>query len=182
MAIDRSIFRCCRILDISVHPGYPTEPTGRHQLLPRKYLSGYHQPKRFQFPPCRTTPILSTKLRSMGECTLVPELGHQSYLCSACDTSAAMGTKIPKVNSVALQSTQASPDPCVLFRRRRETSPSVGGRDITDASPHFSVPVLLWPSRLSIERQSHYLQAGAVMGQRLRGSVRMRHIDANHSS
>jgi hypothetical protein len=33
--IDRSIFRCRRIVNLSVHPGPSTEPTGHLQLLPR---------------------------------------------------------------------------------------------------------------------------------------------------
>jgi hypothetical protein len=45
MAIDRFILRCRCILDLTVYPRHSTEPTGHHQLLPRKYLSGYHQPK-----------------------------------------------------------------------------------------------------------------------------------------
>ena len=39
--IDRSILRCRRIVDLSFDPGYSTEPTGHHQLLPREHLSGY---------------------------------------------------------------------------------------------------------------------------------------------
>ena len=38
---DRSILSCCRIVDLSVHSGPSTEPTGRLQFLPRQYLSGY---------------------------------------------------------------------------------------------------------------------------------------------
>jgi hypothetical protein len=45
MVVDWSILRCCRILDLGVDSGYPREPTGHLQFLPRKYLSGYRGPK-----------------------------------------------------------------------------------------------------------------------------------------
>ena len=37
--IDWFILRCCRILDLRVHSGHPTEPTGHLQLLPCQYIS-----------------------------------------------------------------------------------------------------------------------------------------------
>jgi hypothetical protein len=40
LAIDRSILRCCCIVDLSVDSGPSTEPTGHLQFLPCKYLSG----------------------------------------------------------------------------------------------------------------------------------------------
>ena len=79
MIIDRSILRCCRNVDLSVHSGYPTESTGHFQLLPCQYLSGYDQPQylqHFDFPSSFPTPVLSTKPRSLGERTLVHELGN----------------------------------------------------------------------------------------------------------
>jgi hypothetical protein len=35
LATDRSILRCCRVVDLSVHSGPPAESTGHLQLLPR---------------------------------------------------------------------------------------------------------------------------------------------------
>ena len=37
--IDWFILRCCRFLDLRVHSGHPTEPTGHLQLLPCQYIS-----------------------------------------------------------------------------------------------------------------------------------------------
>ena len=39
MAIDWSILRCRRNVDICIDSGYTTEPTGYFQLLPREHLS-----------------------------------------------------------------------------------------------------------------------------------------------
>ena len=67
--IDRSILRCCRIVDLSVHSGPPAEPTGHLQLLSCEYLSGYDQPKCLQHlesTSCFSTPIFTFKLRSVG--------------------------------------------------------------------------------------------------------------------
>ena len=179
VAIDWSILCCCCNLDLSVNSRYPTEPTGYLKFLPRKYLSRYHQPKSLQFSPCFPSSFLSSKLCNLGECTLVLELGHQSHLCFTCDLPATMGTKVHQGHFVALQSPQASTDSCVLFRRCRETSPTVGGRNIADTYPHFPVPVLRRPCHLSMERQSHVFQGGVVMGRDLLDSVRMDHIYAN---
>ena len=61
-------------------------------------------------------------------------------------------------------------------------SPSVGGRNIANASPHFPIPVLRRPRCLPIERQYYDFQACVVVGRHLHGSIRMRHIDAKLSS
>src|SRR6266702_7476245 len=116
--IDRSILCCCCIIDLGDDSGHSTESTGHLQLLSRKYLSDCFQPESVQhFPPFFSTPILSTNVCCLGQFTLVLELGDQSYLCSARDFAAAMGTKIPQGHSATIQSTQASADPCILFRR-----------------------------------------------------------------
>jgi hypothetical protein len=39
--LDRFILCCCRVLDLSVHPGHSIKPAGHLQLLPRKHLSSY---------------------------------------------------------------------------------------------------------------------------------------------
>ena len=179
VVIDGSILSCCCNLDLCVNSRYPTEPTGYLKFLSRKYLSGHYQPKYPEFSSCFSTTILSTQLRNLGECTLVLELGHQSYLRLARDLPATMGSKIPLGHFDALQSPQASKDSCVFFRRRREASPSLDGRNIAYTSPHFLVPVLRRPRRVSMERQSHVFQAGVVMGLHLLDSVRMHHIYTN---
>jgi hypothetical protein len=153
-AVDWSILRCCCIVNLSVDSGPPAKPTGHFQFLPCEYLSGYNQPKYtqyFEFSSCFPSPILSTKLCCLGQCALVLELGDQPNLRSACDLSIAMGAKIPQGHSLALQSTQASPNSCVLCRRCREVSPSVGGRNIAHASSHFPVPILRRPGCLFME-------------------------------
>ena len=106
-AVDWSIFRCCCIVDLCVDSGPSAKSTGYVQFLSRQHLSGYHQPKYTQcilFPPCLPSPILSTKLCCLGECTLVLKLGDQYYLCSTCNIATAVGAKIPQVHPVALQS------------------------------------------------------------------------------
>ena len=182
MVIDWSILCCCCIVNFSVDSGHPTEPTEHLQFLPREYLSGYDQSKCFEFPPYFPTPILSAKLRSLGQRALVLEFGDKTYLCSACNVAAAMGTKIPQGHSDALQSTQACTDPFVLCRRRRELSPSMGSRNIADACPHFPVPVLRRPGCVPIQCQYDDFQVTAVVGRRLHGPVWMYHIDAHLSS
>ena len=120
MAIDRFILCCCRIVNFSIDSGYSPEPTGHLQLLPREHISDSYRSRStqyFQFPSCFSTSILPTNLRSLGERTLVPELGNQSYMCSACDVAAAMGTKISQGHSVTLQSAQARSNSGVPFRR-----------------------------------------------------------------
>ena len=182
MVVDWSIFRCCRILDLSVDSGHSTKPTGHVQFLPRQYISGYDQPKCIRHSTHFPTPILSTKSCSLGECTVVHDLGYQPYLCPASDPSAAMGTKIPQSHAVTLQSTQASTDPFVLFRRRREVSPTLGSRNIAHASPHLPVPVLRRPRCVPMQCQYDGFQVGIVMGRRLHGSVWLHHADADLSS
>ena len=52
-------------------------------------------------------------------------------------------------------------------------------RNITHTSPHFPVPVLRRPCRVPIERPSHDLQIGVIMGRHLHDPLWMYHIDAN---
>ena len=127
--IDWFILCYCRFVDFCVNSGYSTESTGHLQLLPRTHLPGYCRSKSIQYfelPPRIPTPVFSTKVCSLGELALVLELGDQHYLCSTCDVATAMGTKIPQGHPDTLQSTQASSDPYVLFRRGGEESPSAG--------------------------------------------------------
>ena len=177
--IDGSILRCCCNIDLTINSRHPAEPTGHLKFLPRKYLSRYHQPKSLEISPCFSTSILSSKLRNLGEFTLVLELGDQSHLCFTCDLPTAMGSKIPQGHFVALQSRQESTDPCVLFRRCRKASPSEGGRNIALTSPHFPLPFLRRPRCVSMERKSHMFQGGVGRGLHLLDSVRMHHIYAN---
>ena len=184
MVIDRSILRCRRIPDLSVYSRHSTEPTGHLELLPSQYLSDHDQSKwiQFEFPPSLPSPILSTNVCRLGQLTLVLELGHQPYLCPPCNFTAAMGTTISQDHSVTLQSTQTGADPCVLFGRCREVSPSMDGRNIANTSPHFPFPVLCWPRCVPLQRQSHDLQVGVIVGRPLHSFLRMHHVHANNSS
>ena len=71
--IDWSILRCCRILDLGVHSGHPTKPTGHVQLLPCQHLSDYCRPKSGEyFCPSLPTSIYSSNICRLGERALVP--------------------------------------------------------------------------------------------------------------
>ena len=167
IVIDRFILCCCLIVTLDSDPGSSTEPTGHFQLLPCEHLSDSRRPQSNQylrFPPCFPTPIFPTDPRGLGERTLVPELGNQSYLCFACDISAAMGTKVSQGHPVALQSAQALTVSCLPCRRSRKTSPSVDSQSFAYTSPHFPLPVLRRSGCFPIEHQSHSFQIGAVVG------------------
>ena len=104
LVIDRSILRCCCIIDLHIDPRSSTEPPGHLELLPREYLSGNDQSEwtqRLEFPPFFPTAILSTEPRSLGKLTLVLEPRGQPYMRLACHVTAAMGTTISQDHSVA---------------------------------------------------------------------------------
>ena len=185
LVIDWSILRCCCIVDLHIDPGPSTEPSGHVQLLPSEYLSGHDQSEwaqRLDFPPFFPTTILSTKLRSVGKRTLVLEPRDQPYMCPPCDVTAAMGTTISQAHSVTLHSRQTSADPRVLFRRRREVPPAMGGRCLAHSSPHIPVSVLRRPCCLPLQRRSHDLRVGVIVGRPLRGAIRVHHLHADTSS
>ena len=117
IGIDGSILRCCCVVDYSFHSGTSTKSTGHLELLPCQYLSSYNQrrcTRHLEFPPYFPSPILSTRICSLGQCSLALEPGHQSYVCCARKFSAAMGAKIPRGHGATLWSTEASSGPCVL--------------------------------------------------------------------
>ena len=116
MAIDRFILCCSCIVALGVNSGYSTGPTGHIQLLPRQHISDSCRPKSIKylcFHSFFPAPIFTTKLRCLGERTLVFELGNQSDLCLARDLAPAMGAKISQGHSVTLCSAQAGTDSCV---------------------------------------------------------------------
>ena len=55
-------------------------------------------------------------------------------------------------------------------------------RSVAHASPHFPLPVLRRPCCVPLQRQSHDLQVGIIVGRPLRGSLRVLHLHANNSS
>ena len=160
MVIDWSILCCRRIVDLGVDSGYSTEPTRYFQFLPLEHLPDARRPewiKHFDFPPFFPTPLLSTKLRSVGKRTLVLKPRNQPYMRPPCNVTAAMGTTISQDHSVAIQPTQASTYPFFLCRRCREMSPAMDRRCLAHTSPHFSVPLLRWPCCFPLQRQCHDL-------------------------
>ncbi len=138
-AIDRFIFRSRGNIDLSIDPGYSTEPTGHLQLLPRKNISDCCQ--HFESPTCCPINVLSTKICCFGQPTLVHELDHQSYLCSTRDFATAVGAEIHQGHSATFQSTQASAGPCVFCRRSRDASPATGSSSIAYPATPFPVPL-----------------------------------------
>jgi hypothetical protein len=147
-SIDWSILCRCSIINLSFDSRHSAEPTRHLQFLPCEYIPDCLRRKSIQhfgLSPYFSTYILPTKLRSLGEFTLVLELDDQSYLCSTRYVTAAVGKKVSQGHSAALQFTQASTDTCVLRRRRRRISTSVGGRIVAYAAACFSIPILCWP-------------------------------------
>ena len=141
MVIDWSLlyFHCS--VDLSVNPKYSTEPAGRIQFLPRKYISGHTEPKWMRYFPHRfPAAILSTNARDLGQLALVLELNHQLYSCPPCDFLAPMGVAISQDHS-AKQSARARTYPCVLWRRRHKVSLAVDSWYLVHASHHFPPPV-----------------------------------------
>ena len=125
LIIDRFILRCCRVVDLGVDSGHSTEPTGHIQLLPCQYLWGYFRPKSVQylkFPPIFPTHILPTHLCRLGECPLVLEPGHQSYLCSTRNVATAVPEDISRL----------------LSRVTAHTSEHGSVRSLLEASTSFS--------------------------------------------
>ncbi len=115
LAIDWSILRCRRFVDLSVHSGHPTELARHFQLLSCEHLSDSRpQSIHFDSPPVFPTSVHSAKSRHLGQLALVPEFGDQYHLRATRDVVATVGTEIPQGHSTALQPTQESADPIIL--------------------------------------------------------------------
>ncbi len=71
-------------------------------------------PNRYNFSLPSSPPTFSppTYAVLVNERTLVLELGHQSYSCSACDLATAVGTEIQHGHSATSKCAHASPDSC----------------------------------------------------------------------
>ncbi|KAN0140622.1 hypothetical protein V8E53_001831 [Lactarius tabidus] len=110
------------------------------------------EPNRSNITTSLPTPIFSTYLCSLGERSLVHELGHQYYLCRTCDVVTAMSTKIPQGHQDTFEPTQGGSYPHILCRRCREESPPAGGGSIAHTDSCFPGPFLCWPSRVPIKR------------------------------
>ncbi len=116
LAIDRFILRCRCVVDLSVHPGHSAELTRHFQLLSRKYISDSRpQSIHFDFPPIFPASVHSAKSCHLGQLALVPEFGDQYHLRATRDIATTVGAKIPQGHSTALQPTQESAHPILLF-------------------------------------------------------------------
>ena len=92
------ILCCCRIVDLSVDSGYPTEPTGHLQLLPREHTVGpvirfRCDHMRFSHGPARKTHVSVCKIilaiidilsACLSTLTILSHVGHlsKSFLLS----------------------------------------------------------------------------------------------------
>ena len=55
-------------------------------------------------------------------------------------------------------------------------------RCFAHTSPHFPLLVFCWSRYIPLQRQFHDLQVGVIVGQPLRGFLRVHHMHANISS
>ena len=185
--VDRFIL-CCRCgIARSVNSRLETKSTGYLCILSRQYLSTSRRPEHISLvDPCHssyTTPILSTEIRYLGQFTMVPELGHQSYMCTSGDIVTAVGASIPHSHSTtALESTQASTNPFVLCRWCGEVSSSFGRRDVADIAARFPVPILLRPPCFLVQHKSYHLQCNCLLGRTFWRDIWMHRVAANLQS
>jgi hypothetical protein len=117
--VDWFILGFCRGIGRGLSPGPQAKFTGYLSILSREHLSTSRRPKRIScIYPCHSsyaTTLLSTEISSLGQLALVPQFGHESYICATGDIVTAVGASIHQNHSTTtVQSTQASTDPCVL--------------------------------------------------------------------
>ena len=55
------------------------------------------------------------------------------------------------------------------------------GRNVANPSPRFTFPVLRWPCCVPLQRESHDLQVGVIVGRRLHRFLRVLYVHANNS-
>ncbi|KAH9963398.1 hypothetical protein BGW80DRAFT_853503, partial [Lactifluus volemus] len=81
----RFILCCSCSIGRSVDPRLEAKFTRYLRILSRKDLSATRRPEHIScIHPCNsssTSPILSTDVCSLGQLAMVPELGHQPYMC-----------------------------------------------------------------------------------------------------
>jgi hypothetical protein len=183
---DRFILCRCSNISRRVRAGPQAKFPGHLSILPRKHLSN---PRRFEWlpghPPYTSQsvhPIFSTDLCRIGQLALVSQLGHQSHMCTFGDITAAMGTSVHEGHPDTIQSTQTSTDPGVLYRGRRETSPSLGSQRVAGIVTPLSFPVLRGSCCVPFRYQSHGFQGGDIMDWTLYRGVHMHHIHADVST
>ena len=139
--IDWLLFHCRRRIGHRFHPGPQTKCARLFHILSREHLSTSRRPTH-SFPPCEATTIPSTDIRHLGELTLVLEHGYQPNLRSLSNIVTSVGSSIHRCHSArTMQSTQASTDPCIFCRRRRNAARELGCR--SPADPATSRPLFL---------------------------------------
>jgi hypothetical protein len=179
---------CCRFgITRSVDPRLEAKLTRYLSILSHQDLSTSRRPEHIScIDPCHssyTTPILSTEIRNLGQFIMVPELGHQSYMCTSGDIVAVVGASIPhNYSTTALESTQASMNPFVLRSWSGEVSSSFGRRDVADIAARFPVPILLRPPCFLVPHQSHHIQYRCFVCRAFWRDIRIHRVPADLQS
>ena len=130
---DRSIFCCGRCTTCRVRPGPQAEFPRHLCILSCEYLSDSRQYKRHRtthihpFRYRRTSPILSSEIRCLGEFTLGFKLGDQPYMCSPCNIVTTMVTSIHQEHpAVTFQPRETSTNARIFCRWRGQDASPVG--------------------------------------------------------
>jgi hypothetical protein len=114
--LDWFILGCRRGIGCGLYPGSQAKFTGCFSILSPEHLSTPRRPKCIScIYPCHSsyaTIVLSTEISSLGQLSLVPQFGDESYMCATGDIVTAVGASIHHNHSTTpVQSTQASADP-----------------------------------------------------------------------
>jgi len=145
---DWFILCCRRYIGSGVRAGPQAKFPGHLIILPCQYLPNPSQSEWFPRPHAFHTSrsvdsFSSAKLCGLGQLALVPQPDHQPPMPTLGDITATIGTSIHGGCPDAIQTTQGSADPGVLFRGRRQPSPS-GCWGIFRLVAPFSVPLNEW--------------------------------------
>ena len=117
---DWSVLCRCSSVGRGISSGPQAEFAGYLHILSQKYLpsscgSEYIIHYTHATVSGQSTGLLSTELRDLGQLALVFELGRQPHLCSPGDFAEAVGPPLCQYHAAsAVQSSQASADPCIL--------------------------------------------------------------------
>jgi hypothetical protein len=123
---------CCRCgIARSLNTRLKAKSTRYFGILSRQHLSSSRRPEHIsRVDPCHssyTTPVLSTEIRNLGQFIVVPELGHQPYICASGNIVTAVGASTPHSHpTTAIESTQAGTNSFVLRRWSGKFSSSSG--------------------------------------------------------
>ncbi len=137
-------------------------------------------PHAHPFLPCRqATPILSSEVCSLGELSLVLELGYEPQLCSVGNIVTSMGASIyPSHAACAVQPREASANASILCRWGGEDACPVGGGRTADATASLSVPLLRWTGHLPVQYRSRSFHFCGLVDRILLICIRIDHTAA----